>query len=44
MAYENEEQEKATKRADKLKLRMPLYKLYFIILYFILIGIIIYAI
>ena len=43
MAYESEEQEKATKRADKLKLRMPFYKFYFIILYLLLIGIIIYA-
>jgi hypothetical protein len=33
MTFENKEQEDEFKKADKLKLRIPLHKLYFIILY-----------
>ena len=42
--FDNEEQEKQFKRADKLKLKIPFYKLYFIVLYLVLIGIILYVI
>ena len=43
MPYEDEEQKKQFEQADKLKLRIPFHKLYFVVLYCILIGIVLYA-
>lgn len=43
MSFDNDEQRKAFERADKLKLRVPFYKLYFAVLYILLICLAVYV-
>lgn len=37
MSFQDDEQKKAFEQADKLKLRVPFYKLYFAVLYIVFI-------
>jgi hypothetical protein len=43
MSFEDDEQKKAFEQADKVKLRIPFHKLYFIVLYILLMGIVVYV-
>ena len=43
MSFEDDDQKKAFEQADKVRLRIPFHKLYFVVLYCILIGIVLYV-